>query len=94
MNVRYKKVWGRNRKIITYIWVGSIFVACNVFTLLDALATGATYEKWRIATLISSFLIECLGFLYCVVQDIVNSIKETPTSFAFDNSTKELMLCL
>lgn len=87
MNVRYKKVWGRNRKIITYILVGSIFVACNVFTLLDALATEATYEKWRIATLISSFLIECVGFLYCVVQDIVNSIKETPTSFAFDNST-------
>lgn len=87
MNVRYKKVWGKNRKIITYILVGVIFVSCNVLTLLDAFATGATNEKWRIATLTSSFFIECLGFLYCVVQDIINLIKESPTSFVFNNST-------
>lgn len=57
-----------------------------MFTLFDALIIGAN-DKMRIATLISSFLMECLGFLYCAVQDINNSIKETPSKFVFDNGT-------
>lgn len=84
MNIRYKKVWKRSRKIITYSLVTSIFVACNVFTLFDALVTGEN-DKLRIAALVSSFLMECLGFLYCAVQDINNSIKDAPHKFVFDN---------
>lgn len=86
MNVRYKKVWKRSRKITTYIFVSSTFIACNIFTLYDALVSGAN-DKLRIAALVSSFLMECLGFLYCVVQDINNSIKETPPRFVFDNGS-------
>lgn len=86
MTVRYKKVWKRSRKIITYIFVSSIFIACNIFTLYDALVSGAN-DKLRIAALVSSFLMECLGFLYCAVQDINNSIKETPPKFVFDNGS-------
>ena len=86
MNVRYKKVWKRSRKITTYIFVSSTFIACNIFTLYDALVSGAN-DKLRIAALVSSFLMECLGFLYCVVQDINNSIKETPPKFVFDNGS-------
>lgn len=86
MNVRYKKVWKRSKKITIYILISSIFIACNVFTLFDALITG-TNDKMKIVALISSFLMECLGFLYCAVQDINNSIKEKPSKFIFDNGT-------
>lgn len=86
MTVRYKKVWKRSRKIITYILVSSIFIACNIFTLFDALVSGVN-DKLRIAALVSSFLMECLGFLYCAVQDINNSIKEATPKFVFDNGS-------
>ena len=86
MNVRYKKVWKRSKKITIYILISSIFIACNVFTLFDALITG-TNDKMKVVALISSFLMECLGFLYCAVQDINNSIKEKPSKFIFDNGT-------
>ncbi len=46
---------------------------------------GATSDKLRIIALLSSFFIECLGFLYCVVQDIYNSIKNAYPKFVFDN---------
>lgn len=59
---------------------------CNVFTLFAALAFGAN-DKLRIAALVSSFLMESLGFLYCAVQDIHNSIKEAPPKFVFDNGS-------
>ena len=59
---------------------------CNVFTLFDALVSGAN-DKLRIAALVSSFLMESLGFLYCAVQDINSSIKEAPTKFVFDNGS-------
>ena len=86
MTVKYKKVWNRSRKISTYVLVSTIFIACNVFTLFDALVSG-TDDKLRIAALASSFLMECLGFLYCAVQDINNSIREAPPKFIFDNGT-------
>lgn len=86
MTVRYKKVWKKSKKIITYILISSIFVACNIFTLFDALASGGN-DKLTIVALVSSFLMECLGFLYCAVQDINNSIKETPPKFVFDNGS-------
>lgn len=86
MNVQYKKVWKRSRKIITYTVVITIFVVCNVFTLIDALATGGN-DKLRITALVSSFLMECLGFLYCAVQDINTSIKDSPHKFVFDNGS-------
>lgn len=86
MNARYKKVWKRSRKLITYTLVTSIFVACNIFTLFDALVSGGN-DKLRIVALVSSFLVECLGFLYCAVQDINNSIKEAPHKFVFDNGS-------
>lgn len=85
MNVRYKKVWKKSRRIVTYILVGCIFIVCNVFTLADAIAVGTTSEKWRVGALASSFLMECLSFLYCLVQDISKSIKDTPSKFVFDN---------
>lgn len=83
MNLRYKKVWGKSKKVFTYTLICCIFVACNVFTLYDALKTGLN-DKIRIMALISSFLMECLGFLYCAVQDINNSIKNTASKFVFD----------
>lgn len=86
MNIRYKKVWKKSKKITTYILVSSIFVACNVVTLLDALLTGEN-DKLRIVTLISSLLMECLSFLYCAIQDINNSIKNGPPKFVFDNES-------
>lgn len=86
MTVRYKKVWKKSRKLFTYFLVSSIFVACNIYTLLDALASGVN-DKLRTAALVSSFLMECLGFLYCAVQDINNAIKDVPSKFVFDNGS-------
>ena len=66
--------------------VSSIFIICNIFTFIDAFASGGN-DKWRIVALGSSFLMECLGFLYCVIQDINNAIKEAPSRFIFDNGS-------
>ena len=84
MTVQYKKVWKKSRKLFTYSLVSCVFIACNIFTLVDAFVSGVN-DKFRVAALVSSFLMECLGFLYCAVQDINNSIKETPPKFVFDN---------
>lgn len=87
MNVRYRKVWQKSRKMILYILVGSIFISCNLFPLIDALMAEPTRNNWRIGLLVSSFFAECLGFLYCVVQDMTNTIKNTSPKFVFDNGT-------
>ena len=86
MTIRYKKVLKRNKKLFTYFLVSSIFIICNIFTFIDAFASGGN-DKWRIVALGSSFLMECLGFLYCVIQDINNAIKEAPSRFIFDNGS-------
>lgn len=75
MSVRYKKVLRRSKKIFVYFLVSSIFIICNIFTFIDVLASGEN-DKLRIVALACSFFMECLGFLYCVVQDINNSIKD------------------
>ena len=84
LTIRYKKVLKRNKKLFTYFLVSSIFIICNIFTFIDAFTSGGN-DKWRIVALGSSFLMECLGFLYCEVQDINNSIKDVPPRFVFDN---------
>lgn len=84
VSIRYKKVSKRSRKLFTYFLVSSIFIVCNIFTLVDALVSGGN-DKLRTVALGSSFLMECLGFLYCVVQDINSSIKDVPPKFVFDN---------
>lgn len=84
MSVRYKKVLRRSKKIFVYFLVSSIFIICNIFTFIDVLASGEN-DKLRIVALACSFFMECLGFLYCVVQDINNSIKDVPPRFIFDN---------
>lgn len=86
LTIRYKKVLKRNKKLFTYFLVSSIFIICNIFTFIDAFASGGN-DKWRIVALGSSFLMECLGFLYCVIQDINNAIKEAPSRFIFDNGS-------
>ena len=84
MSVRYKKVLRRSKKIFEYFLVSTIFIICNIFTFIDVLASGEN-DKLRIVALVCSFFMECLGFLYCVVQDINNSIKDVPPRFIFDN---------
>ena len=84
VSIRYKKVSKKSRKLFTYFLVSSIFIVCNIFTLVDALVSGGN-DKLRIVALSSSFLMECLGFLYCVAQDINSSIKDVPPKFVFDN---------
>ncbi len=84
MSVRYKRVLRRSKKIFVYFLVSSIFIICNIFTFIDVLASGEN-DKLRIVALACSFFMECLGFLYCVVQDINNSIKDVPPRFIFDN---------
>lgn len=86
MTVQYKKVWEKSRKLFAYFLVSCIFIACNIFTLLDALASGVN-DRLRTTALVSSFLMECLGFLYCAIQDINHSIKDVPSKYIFDNGS-------
>lgn len=88
MKMKYNKILRKNRKIIVYILVGSTFIACNIFTLIDTLVNQSDLEKWKMIALFSSFMIECIGFLYCLVQDITNSIRTFPSKFVFTNDSK------
>lgn len=87
MKIKYNKILRKNRKIIVYIIVGGTFIACNIFTLIDSLANQGGIERWRIVALFSSFIIECIGFLYCLVQDITNSIRTFPAKFIFTHDS-------
>lgn len=87
MNKRYKKVFEKKQKIFAYILVIGIFTACNILNLLYTLSVGDINEKWKVTTLIASFIIECLSFLYCAIPDIFNVITEVPSAFIFDNDT-------
>lgn len=85
MNIKYNKVLGKNKKLMIYIFVGIIFVACNILTLVNSIMNISGNPKWQIVVFLSTFLVECLGFLYCLVQDIANSTKTSPTKFIFEN---------
>ena len=85
MNIKYNKILGKVKKLMIYIWVGIVFVACNILTLINSIMNISGNPKWQIVVFLSTFLIECLGFLYCLVQDIANSTKTSPPKFIFEN---------
>lgn len=85
MNIKYNKILDKNKKVVIYIFVGNIFIACNIIVLINSLVNVLNNSGWQIVVFLSSFFIECLGFFYCLFQDIANLVKLTPTKFVFDN---------
>lgn len=88
MNIKYKKAWRRSIKICIYIFVGCIFIGCNIFSLINSLRTENASGGGQTTALFISFLLECLGFLYFLVQDTTNLIKNSVSKFVFNNEAK------
>ena len=61
MNIKYKKILGKGKKLMIYIWVGIVFVACNILTLINSIMNISGNPKGQIVVFLSTFLIECLG---------------------------------
>lgn len=87
MNTKYRKVRETSTKTASLTIIAFLFVLCNVLTFIDALSDVSPNDKLKICALGAAFVIECLAFLYCIVQDITNMLHETPKKFVFDNGS-------
>lgn len=90
MKSKYRKVSRKSRKIMAYAFIGILFISCNIISVADILLTNLEINRWRIVVLVSSLIAECLGLLYCLVQDLSRTYTEVPTKFALKNHTDSI----
>lgn len=85
MTSKYRKVVKKSNRVCTYVVIGILFVLGNSVLLIDSIITDSNIDYWRIIVHLTTFCIECLAFLYCVIQDIKRSYSEWNSRFVFQN---------
>ena len=87
MAVKYRKEWQKTIKTLIYIIIGFLVIVCNSINLIYALVIDqGNPDTFRLIALISSFLVECLGILYCIVQDMIKFKRESSQQFVYENT--------
>ena len=85
MSEKYRKKAQKSRKIFIYVTIIILVIVFNAISLIDAfLNNGNANATLQIVAPVATFVINCLGLLYCIIQDIIQSCKEAQPSFLFE----------
>lgn len=75
----------KGKKVIWYIAIALLVITFNMINLIDTFLTNPNMSlTLQTVAPIAAFFVNCLSLLYCIIQDIIQSIQEIQPQFILD----------
>lgn len=85
MSKKYRKKAQKSKRVMRYVTIAVLVIVFNMINLIDTFRTNPnTSLTLQTVAPIAAFFVNCLSLLYCIIQDIIQSVQEPQAQFILE----------